>query len=420
MKQSFEKDIQYYKFCLYGFFKNLRFFEPFFVLFFLEVGLNFLQIGLLYSIRELLINVLEIPSGIFADAMGRKRSLITSFLFYIVSFIVFYFTNSFIYFIVAMIFYALGDVFRTGTHKAMIFDYLSIKNWKSERANYYGHTRSWSQFGSAISSIIAALIIFYTGNYKIIFIFSTIPYIIDLLLISSYPSYLEGKAKKLDFKLIKIKLLKTTKDFIYTFKNIKVLKSVSNLTSISSLHKSTKDYIQPVIQTTALSLPLFIGLQNEQKSALLIGLIYFIIYILTSIASRYSGKLNTKIKSSRKALDITLYSGLVLLVFTGLSFHYSIMLITIPLFIGFYIIENLRNPIGVAYVSNLYKDDVLATALSANSQAKSLLAAIFAPILGLLADKYGIGIALISLGLLVFIISPLFKLSKKANKRIEP
>ena len=28
------KDKQYYKFCMYGFFKNLKFFEPFFILFF--------------------------------------------------------------------------------------------------------------------------------------------------------------------------------------------------------------------------------------------------------------------------------------------------------------------------------------------------------------------------------------------------
>ena len=39
----FRKDLQYYKFCLYGFLKNLRFFEAFLILFFLEGGLSFFE-----------------------------------------------------------------------------------------------------------------------------------------------------------------------------------------------------------------------------------------------------------------------------------------------------------------------------------------------------------------------------------------
>ncbi|MDO7976343.1 hypothetical protein [Oceanotoga teriensis] len=49
MKNNFEKDKQYYKFCMYGFFKNLRFFEPFFMLFLKEKGLSFTEIGSLLT-----------------------------------------------------------------------------------------------------------------------------------------------------------------------------------------------------------------------------------------------------------------------------------------------------------------------------------------------------------------------------------
>ena len=45
MSGGFEKNLQYYKFCLYGFFKNLRFFEAFLLLFFLDKGLTFLEIS---------------------------------------------------------------------------------------------------------------------------------------------------------------------------------------------------------------------------------------------------------------------------------------------------------------------------------------------------------------------------------------
>ncbi len=67
------------RFSLYGFLKNQRYFEPFIILFFLDKGLSFTQIGLLVGFRELAINLMEIPSGAIADLFGRRRSMILSF-----------------------------------------------------------------------------------------------------------------------------------------------------------------------------------------------------------------------------------------------------------------------------------------------------------------------------------------------------
>ena len=408
MNPTFKKDIQYYKFCLYGFLKNLRFFEPFLILFFLEKGISFLQIGTLYAVREIFINIIEIPSGIVADVFGRKRSLIFSFLFYIISFVIFFMSHNYSLFFVAIIFYATGDAFRTGTHKAMIFDYLRIKGWGDQRTQYYGNTRSWSQMGSAISSLIAASIVFYSGSYKSIFIYSSIPYVLDLLLISSYPKILDRKNIQFERDEINKKIKTVIKDFVFSFKNIHILKAIANLSSHSGFHRTIKDYLQPVIHTFALSVPIMLAFTDKQRSAILIGLLYFIIYLLTSYASRKAGKLKNKLKSIEFALNTTLYIGFVLAFISGILFHSGFYFFSILFFIGIYFIENLRNPIGVAYVSELYNDEVLATALSANSQAKSLVAAIFAPILGLLADKFGVGIGLSVLALLLILSTPLY------------
>lgn len=293
-----------------------------------------------------------------------------------------------------MLFYAFGDAFRTGTHKAMIFEYLEINGWKNQRVYYYGQTRSWSQMGSAISSLLAASIVFYSGNYQSIFVYSTIPYILDLLLISSYPKVLDGETSKLHLQDIKVKFISVTKDFIFSFKKIQILKAVANLSVHSGFHKAIKDYLQPVVQSFALSLPVLLAFRDKQRTALIIGVVYFIVYLLTSIASKKSGRFTEKINSMPRALNITLYTGFILALLSGIFYHYNFYFISIIFYIGIYIIENLRNPIGVAYVSELYNHKVLATALSANSQAKSLFAAIIAPVLGFVADKYNVGIAL--------------------------
>jgi MFS family permease len=134
---AFEKDWQFKKFCAYGFLKNLRFFEPFMVLFLLNAGLTYLQIGLLYSLRMILQNFLEIPSGIVSDALGRRRTMITSFVFYMLSFLAFFFSGKMPGFVIAMSIFALGEAFRTGTHKAMIFDFLTIHNLQHLKVHYY-------------------------------------------------------------------------------------------------------------------------------------------------------------------------------------------------------------------------------------------------------------------------------------------
>ena len=75
-----------FRFCLYGFLKNQRYFEPFLMLVFLNQGFSFFLIGLLYACRDLTVNILEVPSGAIADSFGRRRSMMISFLAYIASF----------------------------------------------------------------------------------------------------------------------------------------------------------------------------------------------------------------------------------------------------------------------------------------------------------------------------------------------
>jgi MFS family permease len=158
------RDRMFYKFSLYGFLKNLRFFDPFILLIFRSYGLSFLQIGLLYSIRDVAANILEIPTGVIADSFGRRRAMVSAFIAYIGSFVMFYFLKDFLFLALAMVLFAFGEAFRTGTHKALILEYLKIQGISNLKVAYYGLTRSASQFGSAINALIAAGLVFYTGR----------------------------------------------------------------------------------------------------------------------------------------------------------------------------------------------------------------------------------------------------------------
>jgi MFS family permease len=417
MAITFKKDLQYYKFCAYGFFKNLRFFEPFLLLFFLDKGLSFLQIGTLIAIREITINIFEIPTGILADSLGRRRSMISAFVFYIISFVIFYFSGAYWVFVVAILFYAYGDAFRTGTHKAMIFEYLKINGWENQKVHYYGHTRSWSQTGSAVSAVLAAIIVYKTGNYSAVFLISIVPYVIDLFLMTTYPKILEGERQSIERGGIMSTFRQTIGDFIASFRNPAMLRAILTQSVYSGYYKAVKDYLQPVIKTFALSIPLFLYLENEQRSALMVGLIYSIIYILTAFMARHSGRFAERFSNAGRALNVTMLVGLLLGGISGWFFFGNIYLPAVMFYSGVYLIENLRKPIGITLVADRLDRDVLATALSAESQAETLFAALFAPLIGFVADRWGVGQALMVVSGLLIVLMPLYSANVRTKKK---
>ncbi len=410
--KSITKDAQYYKFCLYGFFKNLRFFDAFLVLFFLEKGIGYLEIGLLYSVREIVIMIAEIPSGIVADAVGRRRTLIGSFFFYILSFIAFYYGNELIIIFIAMVLFAIGDAFRTGVHKAMIFHYLKEKGWADQKVNYYGHTRSWSQVGSAFSALVAGAIVFITGSISTVFLWSVIPYLLDMLLIFSYPAWLDGETNKKQKYTIKESFTSVWNAFLVSIKTPFALRALLSTSLFSGYYAAIKDYIQPLIKALALTLPLAAWLNGEQKTALTIGSIYFVVYLLTALASRVSGRINALFSHPFKPINLTLSVGFGIGVIAFSSYYFGVYSIPIVGFLLIMMIENLRKPMGIALVAELSQNSSMATVLSVTSQAKSLLAAIIAAATGWMAELFGIENALVVISIVLLALYPVYRLKQ--------
>ena len=413
MTKEIPKDLQFYKFCAYGFLKNLRFFEPFLILFYLEKGLTFTEIGSLYAIRELTRNIFEIPSGVLADIFGRRRTMVFSFSSYIISYFIFYFSNSFYFFIPAVMVYGFGDAFRTGTHKAMIFEYLKIKKIEHMKAHYYGHTRSWSQKGSALSSVLGAALVFYNRNYSVIFLVSAIPHFLDLIMMLTYPKELDGGYKSIKNITIKDSFNDAFKSLKTSFIKKDSILCVSNVSIFSGFHMAIKDYIQPVIRTLALTFPLLYGFNAKQQTAVFIGILYFIIYNLNSIASGKAGKLSD-IKG-KSALNITLGLGFIAGILSGIFYGFNLIILSVLFFIGVYVTENIRKPIGISYISEKFDDKILASVLSVASQAETIFAAITAFALGILADIFGVKWGILCISGIYLLISPLVFIKAKKN-----
>lgn len=409
----------YFKFCLYGFLKNQRFFDPFIILFFREMGMSFLDIGILFSIREVSTNILEIPTGVIADAFGRRKSMFAAFLSYLVSFAVFYFFPHFFAYSVAMVLFASGEAFRSGTHKAMILQYLRVKGKENMKVEYYGHTRSVSQFGSAISSLIAIAIVFHSGSFRPVFLLSMIPYAFGLILMLTYPKYLDGDLSFVKGSWrgkIRKRFTATLIEFKGMFKNKEALKAISNSSVFDGFFKSSKDYLQPILKAQVLAIPVFLYLADKQRIAIIVGSVYFLLYVFTSIASRNASWFAKKMKSLTLAINLTYIIGGLLLLTAGVSTLFKAYGLASVLFIVFYVIQNLRRPMNVGYISDNISHKAMASGLSVESQLKTLIMAVLAPAIGFAADTIGIGLAIMITSVIFLLIYPVITVSAEKDK----
>ncbi len=396
------------RFSLYGFLKNQQYYDPFIVLAFLQMELNFFMIGTLIAFREIMVNIIEVPSGAIADLFGKRKAMILSFVSYIISFAVFGFTGvaaetgaisraiAFPVLFWAMFFFAIGDAFRTGTHKAMIFAWLRLEGRTSEKTKIYGYTRSWSKLGSAVSVVLAALFVFATSNYVYIFFFSIIPYMLGVINFLGYPKELDGDIKKdTSLKEVAVHLKEA---LVISIKEPSLRRLIFESMGFEGFFKSAKDYLQPVLKAAAVPFTAMLLLSDKltepQQAALLVGPVYFVLYLLSAFASRKAHILVDHHGHEDTAARFLWLISFVILAAMMPLIYFGIYWSIILGFIALYIIQNLWRPVLISRFDAHSDEAKGATVLSIESQAKSVATMIIAPCLGGAIDmvqKQGMG-----------------------------
>jgi MFS family permease len=396
------------RFSLYGFLKNQQYYDPFIVLAFLQMGLNYTLIGVVIAFREVMVNIMEIPTGGIADLFGRRRSMIFSHCAYIVSFsglgaIGLAAMRTAVpvavlmpLILAAMVFYAIGDAFRTGTHKAIIFGWLRKQGRTNERTRVYGFTRSWSKIGSAVSVILASIFVFITKNYIYVFFFSIIPYILNIINFAGYPADPRNDSgTRLSMSNVFQHLFQTVRTCI---RQASLRRLMLESMGFEGFFKAAKDYLQPILQAAALPLTavLFDGVSfdKQQRSVFLIGPVYFVLFLLSAAASRNAHRFVRK--GGEEERTARLLWGLILLVLLGLvpSTAFGIHWAMILGFVLLYILQNIWRPVLISRFDAYSDEKSGATVLSVESQAKSTATMVIAPVLGFAVDtvkRQGIG-----------------------------
>ena len=378
-----------FRFSLYGFLKNQRYFEPFLYLVFIDKGLSFTAIGFLIAIRELTVYLLEIPSGAVADLWGRKKAMILAFIAYIASFLMFAKADQFLLLAAAMFLYGIGEAFRTGTHKAIIFAWLHLHDRTDERTKIYGYTRSWSKLGSALSVIIATLIVIFSDSYEYVFLIAIVPYLFAIINFLGYPSELDRIAQTTpSLKNVTAQTLSTLRA---TIKRTSLRRIIIEGMAFDGVFGTVKDYLQPILAVAAaLTAAQYFSsktLSDTQLSAIYIGIVYFILYLFSAIASRKAHQVEAIFGSDLRASQQYWAIGTVIFLTITIGAYYSATAFVIVAFILFYVLHNLWRPVFISRLAAQSTESQRATTLSIESMARRITIIVASPLLGWAIDE---------------------------------
>ena len=235
-----------------------------------------------------------------------------------------------------------------------------------------------------------------------LFIIAIVPYVIDILLILSYPDELNQKTET-SFQLRSF--FQANKDLIrYSVKEKKVRYTLLSSSTYQAFFKVLKDFVQLILLSAPLPLLIFTNKSDDTNVKIISALLYVVIYMFSAIASRKAHLVQKYLKTQKATVLLYLLTG-VTAILIGAFTH--LLWVVFALFILLHILMNIRKPIIVDLFGEYTSKDQRAGVLSADSQLTSLLLIVFAPLIGYIAKQISISASFIMTGsimiLLVFL-----------------
>jgi len=377
-RTSLEKNIP--KLYFFQILKGVMFSVPVMVLFWQDNGLNLTQIMLLQSIFAILMVILEVPTGYFADLYGRKKSLFISAITLVLGISIYSLGYNFTHFLVAEMLWGISMAFSSGTTSAFMYDTLKNLNREAEYKKIWGKATSYGLLSLAITGIIGGFIAQIGLRYTL---FLSIPFFI--LMIPTVLSMIEPERhKRIIKKGYKRELLKIIKTILVENKKLKWIIIYSGI--IFAFNQSALWLYQPYFEISGLNVIYF-------------GVVFASFHIVSAISSKYAHKVEEKLGKKYSLIMMIFLIALSYLLMSNFIFLFSFSFCFIQQFI-----RGFKNIVITDYINKLVESDIRATILSVESLISRLLYAIIVPIVGYIADIYTVQQSLWVLGITSLVI----------------
>lgn len=369
------------KLAIITFFSNLYFYNHVGTLYQQTRGLDLLQVSSIWSIITITIFLAEVPTGIVADKIGRKWSIVTALFLQTIGEFLYFFATGYVSFIMIAILAGIGYAFLSGANEALVYDSLPQKNRDREMKKSMGLIGGSYQLAFFVAPLFGGLIVSQLILSKyLIAIFVTACSVALAFLISLSLKEPGGKyqhPEESPFAILKSGLVQ-----------IKNSRRLLWLTAIAVLTATFSNSLLSLYQ------PYF---ANNQVPTFWIGAGLAVGGLLAFTLQRNAYKIEAKLGRLGFFL-LTIWPGIMYLL---LALIY-VPVVLIPVFILAYASMELRNPLLSAYKNQQIQSQSRATVLSLINMAQMLYVAGMSLVFGMIAN-YSIPLAFASIGVLILV-----------------
>ncbi len=368
-----------------------RFFIPVLALFYIASQVTLEQFTIIMAVFAFSTLILEIPTGVIADLLGKKKALLISRAMYVIEIILIAFFNGFWIFLIAKIISGIGVSFGSGTNSALLYDSLKRLGREKEHKKISGLTNTVSKVSMAVVFIIGAYL--FGLNYKLPAI-ASLPLIILGFVLTFFLKEPYQSKTKINLK----NSLNHMKNGFNLFKNNYSLKYLAFFTfligsTISMMLSLSSKYFEAILIPIAL-----------------IGVVSFVMNLVSAYSAKKAHSIEEKIgeKKSIYLTTILIFISLFLMSFVapyvGLLFFLIIAWVQ-----GFYEVI-----IG-DYVNHHIESSHRATMLSINNMFDNMGITLLFPLIGYFNKVYGLKISLFLFSIFILICSSFIIFCYKNN-----
>jgi MFS family permease len=349
---------------LINFLRSFIFYAPILPLYLQEQLFTVLNVTIIFAIITFGSALLEVPTGVIADYLGRKRTIVLASFLAFIDIVLLATGNTFTDFVIYAVVAAFSMSLMSGTHESLIYDSLVELKKEDTFKKVIGFNHGISPIGHSVASIIGGLIAAYSLRLPVLY--SIIPFAIAFLasLFIIEPVYQRTESKS---------------PFLHAKDSIKYLLGKRQLFLLALISFMLDAFSEPLHQISQL----FYQLKHIPIEYF--GFIFAFLFALSAIGSFASDAISRVFGDKKTLVLCTLLSMLVMLFATYAPGWIAVgFIVSSSLFFG------IRNPV----LSHLTNQEVVsgnrATVLSIRNFASSIGFALFTPVLGYLVDAEGL------------------------------
>lgn len=354
------------KIALITFFSSLYFYSHVGMLYLQERGLNLLQASSIWSIIVGTIFVAEVPTGVIADRIGRKYSVMMAMALQLLGEVLYLFSRSYWAFALIAMIAGVGFAFSSGAVEALIYDTLKGNEKELQMKKAMGLVGMSHQFAFVLAPIAGGFLVPVYALSRFLFAVFLTACAVGVALLVTLTLKEPGSAEQ-HSKQSSVTILRNGFQQVYTNRLLQWLLLIGVLTA--SFAGSLVTLYQPY----------FAYLQIE---SFWMGMAFAAGALLAGLSERYAYKIEALLGPRWGLWLVTILPG-VLYVLFALTSNVTLVIF---LFVMTYGTTTLKNPLLSAYQNQLIASENRATVLSLINLVASLYVAVMTLVIGWLAD----------------------------------